>query len=328
MKKKIVLFILITVAITIFFPNVVIKILNPIYENEKVSTIIMFIEIIVIGLLLIYSFIKKIKFKSFGEKLYKEDGRLNKKEYYREIPCNGNLVRIFWIAQQYGLLEEKSDLIGAMILKWVKDGKVDLINNKEIAFKKEVYDPNVTYAEKSLRELLREAAGPNEVLEEYEIQEWMGTNKNKIKKWFKDVAESQKCSIKNEGLIFSKNEKLYISKNLDKEANEILSFKNFLKDYSLLHERYPIEVELWEDYLIVAQVLGIAEKVKKELKNIYPDSKEIFKLPKMQLTVGILILMPIIRLLFIIPFLLGAIIAGVINGYFVILLEIAKMLLK
>ena len=45
-------------------------------------------------------------------------------------------------------------------------------------------------------------------------------------------------------------------------------------DYTLIKDREAIEVELFEDYLIFAQMLGIAKKVAKEFKDLYPEIME------------------------------------------------------
>ena len=38
-----------------------------------------------------------------------------------------------------------------------------------------------------------------------------------------------------------------------------------------IKEREAIEVQLWEEYLMYAQIFGIAKKVAKEFKKLYPD---------------------------------------------------------
>ena len=43
-------------------------------------------------------------------------------------------------------------------------------------------------------------------------------------------------------------------------------------------EREYFEVEIWEEYLIFAQLLGIADKVEKQFKKLYPDFNEIAKI--------------------------------------------------
>lgn len=38
-----------------------------------------------------------------------------------------------------------------------------------------------------------------------------------------------------------------------------------------MKDKEPIEVHLWQDYLIFAQMFGIAKKVAKQFKDFYPE---------------------------------------------------------
>ncbi len=50
------------------------------------------------------------------------------------------------------------------------------------------------------------------------------------------------------------------------EYNKLKGLEKYLKEYSLLKERYPIEFKLWSRYLVFAALFGIADKVSKEFK--------------------------------------------------------------
>jgi uncharacterized membrane protein len=54
----------------------------------------------------------------------------------------------------------------------------------------------------------------------------------------------------------------------------ILGLKKFLEEMSYIHEKEVIEVKLWEEYLIFASILGIAEKVEKQLGKLCPEFNE------------------------------------------------------
>jgi uncharacterized membrane protein len=50
------------------------------------------------------------------------------------------------------------------------------------------------------------------------------------------------------------------------ELNEKMNgLKNFLKDFSILHERNSEELKIWKDYLIYSVVFEQNEEVKKEI---------------------------------------------------------------
>ena len=50
--------------------------------------------------------------------------------------------------------------------------------------------------------------------------------------------------------------------------------KKYMEDFSLLKEREIPELVIWEKYLVYATVMGIADKVIKQLKIVYPDFEE------------------------------------------------------
>ena len=62
-----------------------------------------------------------------------------------------------------------------------------------------------------------------------------------------------------------------VTPQLRKEAEELAGLKRYLEDYSLIKEREAIEVHLFEEYLIYAQMMGIAKKVIKQFKDLYPE---------------------------------------------------------
>ncbi len=51
--------------------------------------------------------------------------------------------------------------------------------------------------------------------------------------------------------------------------------KKYMEDFSLLNEKEIPSIEVWEHYLVYATVFGIADKVLKQLKSIYPNIDEV-----------------------------------------------------
>ena len=58
--------------------------------------------------------------------------------YFRDIPCKKDIYRAYNIGYQYNIIKGKTDILGAIILKWIKDGIIR-IEEKEtgVIFKKE-----------------------------------------------------------------------------------------------------------------------------------------------------------------------------------------------
>ncbi|MBR1802546.1 MAG: DUF2207 domain-containing protein [Clostridia bacterium] len=220
---------------------------------------------------------------------YGPEGRKFSKEtpYFRDIPCQGNLLRAYYIAFQYGIINNKTDLFGAIILKWLKESFIR-IEQKEAGtiFKKEnaVIILNETNPamiadmhERKLFNMLYEASADG-ILENKEFEKWCKKSYSKVLSWFDDIITEQKNALIREGLIqIEEKRKVFKSKtyhmtpNLRKEAEEIYGLKRYLLDYTLIPDREAIEVRLFEEYLIFAQMLGIAKQVAKEFKDLYPE---------------------------------------------------------
>ncbi len=64
-------------------------------------------------------------------------------------------------------------------------------------------------------------------------------------------------------------------KNGVNEIEEWKAFKKYMEDFSLLNEREVPEIEIWERFLVYATAFGIAEKVIKQLKLVYPNFTEL-----------------------------------------------------
>ena len=56
----------------------------------------------------------------------------------------------------------------------------------------------------------------------------------------------------------------------------VIELRNFLKDFTKIDERTVMETILWKEYLIYAQLFGIADKVSKQLQKLYPAEMEEF----------------------------------------------------
>ena len=55
---------------------------------------------------------------------------------------------------------------------------------------------------------------------------------------------------------------------------KMAGLKKFLNEFSNIKDRESFEVQLWEEYLMYAQIFGIAKQVAEDFKKIYPDLLE------------------------------------------------------
>lgn len=202
--------------------------------------------------------------------------------YFRDIPCRNDIFRAYYIGYQYNLIKNKTDILGAIILKWIKDGIIR-IEEKEtgVIFKKEnivivLNESNSEvledYKERDLFEMLYEASKDG-YLENKEFEKWCNNSYSEILIWFDKIIAIEEKKLVREGLIKEKESghKRKATVALKNEALELAGLKRYLSEYTLIKEREAIEVQLFEEYLIFAQIMGIAKKVAKQFKDIYPE---------------------------------------------------------
>lgn len=264
------------------------------YNNKKENTFIIIFSVIMSFLPTIFIFLIIIftsKNSQNGIGYAKDKKKLPKDiQYFRDIPCQGNIFEAYYIGYNYGIIKKKTDLLGALILKWIKEEKV---KTKKIKINKtfgkdkeetalELIENNPNFEderEQKLYSMLNEASGDG-ILEKKELEKWCRGKYNKILTWFSNAIEEEKTKLVDKGLIIKEEKttmKIFktttykVTYELTNKAIELAGLKKFLLDYTLIKEKTAIEVVLMESYLIYAQLMGIAKQVAKEFKDLYPE---------------------------------------------------------
>ena len=55
------------------------------------------------------------------------------------------------------------------------------------------------------------------------------------------------------------------------DSSKLYGLKLYLDEFSSINTKEVMEVHLWDEYLMFAYIFGIADKVAKQLKNLYPE---------------------------------------------------------
>ena len=247
------------------------------YQEDDVTGTL---AVIIFFMITVFTFILSIAVISMQEnvKVEKSDIKSMKSApLYRDIPCNGNVERAFYISVLYKLTKKDADLFGALLLKWLKMDLIsiqpDLRGKKKAIVLKNTGDSNDfdSQKEKEIYNMMK-VASKDDVLSQGEFEKWCNKNYNKIFKWLENVKKEEIDELVKEGKITKlKKNKYQAESTLTKDAMELAGLKNFLKEYTLIKERTPIEVKMFEEYLIYAQIFGIAKEVQKAFKDLYPD---------------------------------------------------------
>lgn len=258
------------------------------YKNESsyITSFLQLFSSIIIYILIILSILIIVMNKNskVGVKKISKDV-----PYFRDIPCENDIYRIYYISYIYGLIKNKTDLLGAVILSWLKKSLIR-IEQKEtgVIFKRDdtriVLNETKPEAienskERLLFKMLLEASQDG-ILENKEFEKWCKKSYSRILPWFDDIINAEKNKLIEKGLIVKKEKKILkifktkqytATQELQEIAEQIAGLKRYLLDYTYIKERKAIEVHLFEDYLICAQILGIAKEVAKEFKDLYPE---------------------------------------------------------
>ena len=122
-----------------------------------------------------------------------------------------------------------------------------------------------------LFQMARAAAGSNNLLEKNEFEKWSTKNYKKLTAWPDRAVARGKSWFRDKG--YFKTDGVCTEEGAT-QACHLIEFQNFLKDFTLSGERGAPEVGLWKDYLVFAQLFGIADKVAKQFQKLYPAAFE------------------------------------------------------
>ena len=259
---------------------------NVIKEKMKLifSLIIKFLPILL--LIIILKNINKVEYD------YGENGKkiLSNESYYKKIPVNNNIIIIYYIALKFGLIKNKRDIIYAVFFKWLKQSIISIEDIKTGNFiKKEnlilhLYKNEskkiIDDKEMELFELIY-GISDNGELQYQTFEKWCLKNYTLILKWVEELEGYIEKGLINVGLITFKDEvkykifrkhKIIMNPKIKEEAKKIAGLKYYLLDYVIINNGLKVSDELYEDYIIFSQILGIFNVVTLNLERIHPDT--------------------------------------------------------
>ena len=200
-------------------------------------------------------------------------GKTKIEGWYRDIPLGRNLLAAYYLlskGKRFEISAPANSLIGAYFLRWILSGAVRVENslsskNVDLTFLTDTVSGDSV--EEDLFRWARMASGGNLVLEKGEFEKWSRSNYQKLTAWPDRAVEAGRDRFRRHN-YFQKTDVC----NLDgqKEACHLIEFQNFLKDFTISDQREAVEVKMWKEYLVYAQLFGIADKVAKQFKKLYP----------------------------------------------------------
>ena len=219
---------------------------------------------------------------------YKNNKVINKKEtlLFRDIPCNKDIYYANTLTKLNNEIftgYKETNIFGAIILKWVKENKVKFINQTKGVFNKETSSIDLTLnptfdnvLEKELFDIMYEASGDG-ILETKELEKWNNKHYTKFFNLFERINKVEIEKLKQGNHIYTRANKEECKKKnimddtIYEESVKLYGLKKFLDEFSKIDTREVLEVHIWYEYLMFAYIFGIADKVAKQLKNLYPE---------------------------------------------------------
>ena len=208
----------------------------------------------------------KWKTSLFGKK--KIDG------WYRDIPLEGNLLAAYYLlskGKRFEVSYGANNLIGALFLRWIMDGHLTVLpdpkSEKRVNLEFKSDHVSSDDVEDDLFSMALKASGSNLILEKGEFEKWSVKNYTKLTAWPDRAIARGKSWFNNKGYFKSSG---VCTEEGALQACHLIEFQNYLKDFTLSSERFAPEVALWKDYLVFAQLFGIADKVAKQFQKLYP----------------------------------------------------------
>lgn len=246
---------------------------------------------IILLIIIMYIFTIYLHRKSVSKSTveYNEEKRLYKKvDHCRELPFGGDIIAAYTRLNSLEKVPE-GRLIGCYLLKWMRTGQVSIITEKVgfiVKRDQEAIQLNQTHTvmsdlERELYNMVCTAAGSDGILQEKEFEKWSRKKYDVISKWFSRYKSTGDSNLENMGVyervpvkrLFGliQSTKRSVSDKGKKLTENMLGFKRYLDEFTIINEREAHEVELWEEYLIFAQLFGIADRVMAQFQQLYPD---------------------------------------------------------
>ena len=197
-------------------------------------------------------------------------------KYYDSIPCNGDLYKISFLTGYFGITKNRSNLIGAYLLKWVYEGNVRVNSENGRPYFKLIPGYKMTRKlDSDLFDMLN-AASSHGILEGTKLTRYANEHYLRVITWFNMGYnesindEYAKGNIKKVTQLG--NTKIVLSEKIVEEANKIQGLKRYLLNFNQVPRQTELTEQGYKYLLVAAELLGIGHDVAKEILRKNPDN--------------------------------------------------------
>ena len=202
---------------------------------------------------------------------------------FRDIPCKKDIYYANALINLNNFGYKETNILGAIILKWVKNKKIEFKNEKNGIFNKDTSVLDLTHSpvfdnefETELFGMMYKASNDG-LLESKELEKWCRNNYSKFFNLFQKIKNKEIDKLKDGNHIFKRTDKKQckysnvMDDTIYEDSKQLYGLKLYLKEFSRMDKKEVMEVHIWDEYLMFAYLFGIADKVAKQLQNLYPE---------------------------------------------------------
>lgn len=202
--------------------------------------------------------------------------KIDEVDYFENIPCNGDLYKMAFIAGYFKILKNRSDLVGALILKMVFENRATIVIDKNKPY---IKFGNNQYFERrldsDLYDILIQSSNFN-VIDNSKLIRYSSEHYMRVMAWFNMGHnesindEYSKGNIKRIKKV--KQVRLILQDSIIEDGIKILGVKKYLLNFNQVPRKTELTSEGYKYLLIMAELLGIGELVGKEILRKNPDN--------------------------------------------------------
>ena len=204
--------------------------------------------------------------------------------YFREIPNDGNLSATYALGKLFDVCEDGAILATGM-LRLIQLGCLSPVETQEVGFmgktKETVslrlmggdHDKMNEYDE-YLYTVLESAAGSDAILQAKELERFANQNDKLLRAYIEKHDSAGKAYLNQKSCLKRWNMPARLTDltpSGEQELGELMGLERYLTDFSLVAERGVKEMPIWRELLTYAMLIGIADQVAEQMKELYPQ---------------------------------------------------------
>ena len=260
---------------------------NELYEEIKdliSKKTVKYVCIAIVGIIVLLVITKVISlFKSHDEYsgiVTENDKVIDKVEnikYFDTIPCNGDLYKISFLSGYFKIVKNRSNLIGALLLKWYYEGFIKIGFDNTKPFIKLMQNTHFDRKlDMDLYDMLN-AASSYQIIDGSKFTRYANEHYLRVMTWFNlgfNESISDEYSRGNIKKVKKMGKtRLVLQDKLIEEANHIQGLKRYLLNFNQVPRQSELTEEGYKYLLISAELLGIGEEVAKEILRKNPENQ-------------------------------------------------------